>query len=209
VGGSARHAPPQSIRDHVSALIPARHRWGTRPGRRGSSARAWSRSEGCLASDLPGVRSLRPSSRGRRAFTRRSIEGLEPLVGGIISGFLDELDGREEFDIVAEFAALFPVEIISAITITTISGRTFRRDRYVHGLPRALRLNIDVGHRSPEAIASLGRSGYVPRSSDWRSWKDPMRRGEGKRSPITSAWCSKTAASLVRRRPRRDGHRPG
>ena len=50
-----------------------------------------------------------------KAFTRRTIEGLEPLVEGIVAGFLDELDGRREFDIVAEFAALFPVEIISAL----------------------------------------------------------------------------------------------
>jgi cytochrome P450 len=50
-----------------------------------------------------------------QAFTRRAIEGLEPLVEGIICHFLDDLDGRTEFDIVADFGALFPVEIISAI----------------------------------------------------------------------------------------------
>jgi cytochrome P450 len=50
-----------------------------------------------------------------QAFTRRAIAGLEPLVEQIICGFLDEIGGRSEFDIVAEFAALFPVEVISAI----------------------------------------------------------------------------------------------
>jgi cytochrome P450 len=50
-----------------------------------------------------------------QAFTRRAIAGLEPLVEKIICGFLDELGDRAEFDIVAEFAALFPVEVISAL----------------------------------------------------------------------------------------------
>jgi cytochrome P450 len=50
-----------------------------------------------------------------QAFTRRSIEGLEPLVAGIITDFLDELEGRSSFDVVADFSALFPVEVISAM----------------------------------------------------------------------------------------------
>ncbi len=50
-----------------------------------------------------------------QAFTRRSIDGLEPLVGGVIAEYLDALTGRSEFDVVAEFAALFPVEVISAL----------------------------------------------------------------------------------------------
>jgi cytochrome P450 len=50
-----------------------------------------------------------------QAFSRRTIEGLEPLVIGTVRSFLDALDGRQEFDIVADFAALFPVEVISAM----------------------------------------------------------------------------------------------
>jgi cytochrome P450 len=50
-----------------------------------------------------------------QAFTRRAIQGIEPLVADIVTSYLDQLDGRGEFDIVAEFAALFPVEVISAM----------------------------------------------------------------------------------------------
>jgi cytochrome P450 len=50
-----------------------------------------------------------------QAFTRRTIEGLEPLVAGVVSRYLDELDDRDHFDIVADFSALFPVEVISAM----------------------------------------------------------------------------------------------
>ena len=50
-----------------------------------------------------------------KAFSRRTIEGLEPLVDGIIAGYLDALSDSDTFDIVADFAALFPVEIISTM----------------------------------------------------------------------------------------------
>jgi cytochrome P450 len=50
-----------------------------------------------------------------QAFTRRAVEGLEPLVSGVIHGYLDDLADRERFDVVADFAALFPVEVISAM----------------------------------------------------------------------------------------------
>ena len=50
-----------------------------------------------------------------QAFSRRAIGGLEPLVAGIIAHYLDGLSGRKDFDIVGEFAAVFPVEVISAI----------------------------------------------------------------------------------------------
>ena len=43
------------------------------------------------------------------------MEGLEPLVTETVKGFLDGLDRPAEFDLVADFAALFPVEVISAM----------------------------------------------------------------------------------------------
>ncbi|WP_426573726.1 cytochrome P450 [Aquihabitans sp. McL0605] len=48
-----------------------------------------------------------------RVFTPRSISGLEPMVREVIVGYLDELDGRDQVDLLSEFAAYFPVEIIS------------------------------------------------------------------------------------------------
>ena len=50
-----------------------------------------------------------------RAFTPRAIASWEPLVREVVAPFLDALDGRNEFDIVADFAAPFPVEVISTI----------------------------------------------------------------------------------------------
>ncbi len=52
-----------------------------------------------------------------QAFSRRAIGGLEPLVADMIATFLDQLSGRSEFDIVGEFAAVFPVEVISQSSV--------------------------------------------------------------------------------------------
>src|SRR6204780_4893849 len=50
-----------------------------------------------------------------QVFSRNAIGSLEPLIAEVIARFLDALVGRDEFDLVAEFAALFPVEVISTI----------------------------------------------------------------------------------------------
>ncbi len=47
-----------------------------------------------------------------KVFTARAITALEPMLKKTIDGFLSASDGKDEFDAVAEFAALFPVEVI-------------------------------------------------------------------------------------------------
>jgi cytochrome P450 len=48
-----------------------------------------------------------------RVFTPRAMSSMEPMVREVIDEFLEPLEGRTEFDLVAEFSAPFPVEIIS------------------------------------------------------------------------------------------------
>jgi cytochrome P450 len=48
-----------------------------------------------------------------RVFTPRAVAALEPMIRDVIRSFLEPLDGRDSFDVVAEFSAPFPVEIIS------------------------------------------------------------------------------------------------
>jgi cytochrome P450 len=50
-----------------------------------------------------------------RAFTPRAIAGIEPIVNEVITEYLTPLEGAREFDLVADFSAPFPVEIISRI----------------------------------------------------------------------------------------------
>ena len=48
-----------------------------------------------------------------RVFTPRAVNALEPMIRDVIRSFLDPLDTAREFDAVADFAAPFPVEVIS------------------------------------------------------------------------------------------------
>jgi cytochrome P450 len=71
-----------------------------------------------------------------QAFKRRTIADLEPLVIRTVIGFLDELEGRDEFDFVADFAALFPVEVISAMLGVPAADRQLVRHRVDLALSR-------------------------------------------------------------------------
>ena len=48
-----------------------------------------------------------------RVFTPRAVTALEPMVREVVASYLAPLEGRDTFDAVADFSALFPVEIIS------------------------------------------------------------------------------------------------
>jgi len=48
-----------------------------------------------------------------RVFTPRAVTALEPMIRDVISGYLDALPDPEQFDVVADFSAPFPVEVIS------------------------------------------------------------------------------------------------
>jgi len=51
----------------------------------------------------------------RQVFARAAVANLEPLVTEVVTAYADKLSGRTEFDIVGDFAALFPVEIICSM----------------------------------------------------------------------------------------------
>jgi cytochrome P450 len=51
----------------------------------------------------------------RQVFTKAAIANLEPLVTEVVTSHVRALDGKDDFDLVADFAALFPVEIISSM----------------------------------------------------------------------------------------------
>src|SRR6201987_3457999 len=74
----------------------------------------------------------------RQVFTRSAIANLEPLVSEVISSYLDELTGKSDFDVVADFAALFPVEIISSMLGVPAGERPQIRlwtDEFLHREP--------------------------------------------------------------------------
>lgn len=48
-----------------------------------------------------------------RVFTPRAVNALEPMIREVIVGLLDQIGDADEFDVVRDFSAPFPVEIIS------------------------------------------------------------------------------------------------
>jgi cytochrome P450 len=50
-----------------------------------------------------------------KAFTPRRIAELEPRIRAIATGYLDALVGRERFDVVKEFTARLPMDVISSL----------------------------------------------------------------------------------------------
>src|SRR3981081_4078671 len=51
----------------------------------------------------------------RQVFTKAAIANLEPLVTDIVTSHVQALAGKDQFDLVADFAALFPVESLSSM----------------------------------------------------------------------------------------------
>ena len=77
-----------------------------------------------------------------RVFTPRAVTALEPMIREVICSFLDPLNDAREFDTVADFAAPFPVEVISRMLGVPEGDR------------QQIRHRIDAGlHREPGQIA--------------------------------------------------------
>jgi cytochrome P450 len=85
-----------------------------------------------------------------KAFTPRRIAELEPRIRAIATGYLDALVGRERFDVVKEFTARLPMDVISSLLGIPESDR-----RFVQEGSNAM-LHRDPGSPlpTPEAIAS-------------------------------------------------------
>ncbi len=62
-------------------------------------------------------------------FTPRAVAELEPMIREVICGVLDQLEGATEFDAVTDFAAHFPVEIISRMLGVPEGERPAIRER--------------------------------------------------------------------------------
>lgn len=90
-----------------------------------------------------------------RVFTPAAIKGLEPMVRQVIDDHLDALDGRTEFDAVAEFSGPFPVEIISVMLGVPREDRQQIR----HWLDLALTRRVGEMHPSRDGLAAATAMG--------------------------------------------------
>jgi cytochrome P450 len=80
-----------------------------------------------------------------RVFTPKAVIALEPMIREVICGFLDALGDAAEFDAVADFAAPFPIEVISRMLGVPEEDRQAIRHRLDVGLSR------EPGQREPSA----------------------------------------------------------
>ncbi len=99
-----------------------------------------------------------------QAFSRRAVGDLEPLVAGVIDGLLDGLLGRRQFDMVADFAALFPVEVISSMLGVPVGERQQIRlwvDTMLHreeGVPDTTQEGMEAALYLVEYLLELSRA---------------------------------------------------
>src|SRR5438128_2058580 len=80
-----------------------------------------------------------------RVFTPRAVTALEPMIREVICRFLDPLNDAREFDAVADFAAPFPVEVISRI----LGVPEGERQQVRHWVD--ISLHREAGQRGPSA----------------------------------------------------------
>ena len=78
-----------------------------------------------------------------RVFTPRAVDALEPMIREVVREFLDRVDDVDEFDAVADFAAPFPVEVISRMLGVPEPDRQEVRLRIDRTLHR------EIGQREP------------------------------------------------------------
>jgi cytochrome P450 len=83
-----------------------------------------------------------------RAFTPRSAEKWEPIVRGVIRSYLDPLTGEPDIDLVEQFSAPFPCDVISTILGVPRS----ERERFRHNTDVMLSREPDNPNPTPEGI---------------------------------------------------------
>ena len=90
-----------------------------------------------------------------RAFTPREITRLEPIASDVISTYLDALQGERSFDAMADFAAPFPIEIIS----TMLGVPSADRQQIRHWTDQVLFRRPDDPNPTPEGVEAFRARG--------------------------------------------------
>ncbi|HEV7731107.1 MAG TPA: cytochrome P450 [Candidatus Binatia bacterium] len=106
--------------------------------------------------DPPGHERLR--NLVSKAFTPRAIAALEPMIRAVVDETLDRVVGQARFDAVADFAAPFPVEVISVMLGVPPADRQavrLRTDLMLHREPN------DPGPTAAGMEAGIAQTRYL------------------------------------------------
>ena len=107
-----------------------------------------------------------------RVFTPRAVSGLEPMIREVIRGFLDSVAGPRAFDAVADFAAPFPVEVISRM----LGVPEGERQQIRHWLDASLHREPGQIEPSPENKQATLENGMYLHELDRGEAQEPRRR---------------------------------
>ena len=107
-----------------------------------------------------------------RVFTPRAVTSLEPMIREVIRGYLDPLKDATDFDAVADFAAPFPVEVISRM----LGVPEGERQQIRHWLDCSLQREPGQIAPSPENEQAVIESGDVLAPAHRREAQQPGRR---------------------------------
>ena len=128
-----------------------------------------------------------------RVFTPRAMALVEPMVREVISSFLTPLETRDEFDVVAEFSAPFPMEIIARMLGVPEADRQQLRewqDRSLHRDPGSMYPDhggIEAMIASTEYYAALVADKRVHPGDDMltRLTQATIQRDDGSSATLT------------------------
>ncbi len=90
-----------------------------------------------------------------RVFTPRAVTALEPMIREVITECVVQFEGADGFDVVADFSALFPIEIISRLLGVPAADRQDIR----HWLDLSLHREEGQLDPTPEGMDAITRTG--------------------------------------------------
>ena len=142
--------------------------WQTYSSSRGPTIEDLGSPLSIIAMDPPGHTPLR--NLVSKAFTPRRIAELEPALRRIARDFLDRLAGRTRFDVVADFAAKFPLDVIAEL----VGVAPADRDALRHWFEISPNRDPRTGQVTVEAMAAIQavRAFFLDLINKRRAWPE-------------------------------------
>ena len=104
-----------------------------------------------------------------RVFTPRAVSALEPMIREVITDFIAQFEDADHFDVVADFSALFPVEIITRM----LGVPADMRQQIRHWLDLSLHREPGELDPTPEGLDAIMKSGAYYYELTGEKRKDP------------------------------------
>jgi cytochrome P450 len=101
-------------------------------------------------------------------FTPKQIGSLEPEIRAFCTSVLDDLEGRDEFDFVAELASLVPMQVIGMLLGIPPEDQPVLRERFEASMQRAYDPNADPDTDVTAQTMAMGYDVF----GDYLDWRE-------------------------------------